>query len=253
MSSRRRPKNQEPKRSSKGSHRLYAVVVIVLAIAIVLMSVYLLFYVQAIRVVGNEYCTNTEIVQAVQDDPLSVNSLYVLAKYGLGRGKVPDCIEDMKVSMENPWTLRVTVTEKEAVGYMPDESEYICFDKEGLVLRQVVVPPVNIPLVEGIEVENTGLYEYLESENTQIFEQILEATRELARYDLSSDKIVCDHNRLYLYIGDVCVSLGTTVSAEQIAQIEPILEELGSQKGTLHLENYTDSQSITFDIDEFPE
>ncbi len=242
------------RRGQKSSHRAYAVVVILLGIAIVVLSLYLLFYVQKIRVVGNEYCTNTEIAQSVQSDRFSVNSLYVKAKYALGAGEQPRCVDEMQVSLENPWTLKVTVTEKEAVGYLSDGEDYICFDKEGMVLRQVVVPPVSIPLVEGIEVENTGLYEMLTSKNTQIFESILEVSRELTRYDLITDKIVCSQNRLYLYIGDVCVSLGTSTSPEQIAQIEPILAELGDQEGTLHLEDYSsENGTITFDIGEFPE
>ena len=51
-----------------------------------------------------------------------------------------------------------------------------------------------------------------------------------------------------LYFGDIRVSLGNSVSSEQIAQIAPILEKLTGQKGTLHLENYSSAKkTITFE------
>ena len=67
-------------------------------------------------------------------------------------------------------------------------------------------------------------------------------------------KIVCKDDRIYIYVKNVCISLGNTVSAEKIAQISPIMEKLGKKKGTLHLENYSESrQTITFNKGEFPE
>ncbi len=245
---------QKAPRRKKKTHRLYAVLVIILGLAIVAGTVILLFYVQRIVVEGNEYCSDEEIAAAVQDDDLSVNSLYVLAKYALGRGEVPPLVDEMEVSLQNPWTLRVSVKEKEAVGYLAYDDLYICFDKEGVALREVTVPPPNLPLVEGIEVEHSGLYESLTSEDTKVFSAILDVSRELKKNELSCDKIVCIRDNIYLYIGNICVSLGDTVSEEQMAQIAPILAELGNREGTLHMENYDGSNgTITFDIDEFPQ
>lgn len=39
------------------------------------------------EVSGNEYCDSQEIVECVQNDKLSKNSMYVLAKYSLGQRK----------------------------------------------------------------------------------------------------------------------------------------------------------------------
>ncbi len=251
---RRQEKEQKAPRRRKRTHRLYAALVIILGLAILAGTVVLLFYVQRIVVEGNEYCSDEEIAAAVQDDDLSVNSLYVLAKYALGRGEVPPLVDEMDISLQNPWTLRVSVKEKEAVGYLAYEDSYICFDKEGVALREVTAPPPNLPLVEGIEVEHSGLYESLTSEDTKVFSAILDVSRELKKNELSCDKIVCIRDNIYLYIGKICVSLGDTISEEQMAQIAPILDELGDRKGTLHMENYNGSDgTITFDIDEYPQ
>ena len=55
-------------RKRKKSYKLYALTVIVLGIAIIVMSVFLLFYVQKIEVTGNEYTDSQEIVELVKDN-----------------------------------------------------------------------------------------------------------------------------------------------------------------------------------------
>ena len=42
----------------KKTHRLYALVVIILAVAILAVGILVLFYLQGIKVSGNEYCTD---------------------------------------------------------------------------------------------------------------------------------------------------------------------------------------------------
>ncbi len=245
---------QRRARRKQKSHRFLKVLAVILILAAVIAAVVLLFYVQEIKIEGNEACSDEEITSAVQNDELSVNSLYVIAKYALGRGEVPPLVDEMKVGLENPWTLVVTVKEKQPVGYLSFDDLYISFDKEGTALREDGSPPSNLPLVEGIQVEHTGLYETLTSDDTRIFEAILDVSMELQKNELSTDKIVCIDDNIYLYIGDICVSLGSSISDDQVAQIGPILEELGGRSGTLHLEDYDGGNgTITFDMDEFPQ
>ena len=74
------------------------------------------------------------------------------------------------------------------------------------------------------------------------------------KQEISADRIVCRGDEIYLDIGKIYVNLGNQVSSDQIAQIPPILEKLGGQEGTLHLENYSESSdTITFDIGEIPQ
>ena len=73
----------ERKRKSghKKSHKIYAFVVILLGLAIIALAVLLLFYVQRIEVKGNEYTSSEEIVNVVEEDQGSFNSIYLLWKY----------------------------------------------------------------------------------------------------------------------------------------------------------------------------
>lgn len=241
----------EHKKRHKKKYRIYAAVVLTLGIAIIALTIFLLFNIQKIEIKGNEYCTDKEIQAVVQNDKLSSNSLYVVLKYTVGRGETLPCFESLKVSMKNPWTLKITVEEKPIVGCLSDGKEYVYFDKEGLVVRRGTTAMEGVPTVEGIESSNIKLYEKMESGKTKILEEVLEASDEAKKYELSIDKIVCKEGKIYLHIGKICINLGSNVTAEKIAQISPIVEKLGNKEGTLHLENYSAGQgTITFEIAE---
>lgn len=248
-----RNERQMPKKKHKKSHRLYALCVIVLGILIIALSLYLLFGIQKVEIKGNSYCTDKEIKQMVQNDKYSVNSLYVIGKYLTGHGEILPCLEEVKVSMKAPWIVSVEVQEKAIVGYIRADKEYIYFDKEGLVVYKDTKEIENVPQVDGIAVDHTGLYETLKSGNADIFEEILETSQELQKNNLTTEKIEYNNNHICLYIENVYVNLGNTVTSEKIAQIPPIMEKLGKKKGTLHLENYSESsETITFKKGEYP-
>lgn len=254
MKRREDPEEMErPVKKKKKSHRLYAFLVIVLGIAIIVLSVLILFHIQSVEIKGNEYTSDQEIVKIVQNDRFSVNSLYVTGKYLIGQGETLPCFDSMKVSMKAPWKLKITVKEKTAVAYMMSKKEYIYFDKDGLVVRKDTELVPGIPCVEGIDVEKMELYQSLESKDSKMLGEILDASKELKKYKMTIERIVCKNDRIYLYSGKICISIGSSVTSEKIAQIPPIIEKLEGKEGTLHLENYADGQeTITFDVGEFP-
>lgn len=240
-------------RKKRKSHRVYAAIVLTLGIIIICLTILLLFYVQRIEIKGNQYCTDKTIAEAVQNDRFSVNSLYVMAKYAMGEGEIPEGLESMKVKLKNPWTLSVTVEEKQSIAYFEYKEKKVYFDKDGLVLINGLAVIKDVPLVEGITFKNVKLYHQLECENSNVFGEIELLTQELKKQELSADKILYIDDRIYVYMGKICVSLGTEVTSEKIAQIPPIKEKLKKKKGTLHLENYaTGNETITFAIGEFP-
>lgn len=241
------------KRQRKKTHRVYAFFVLLLGAAIIAGLTFVIFYVQKIEVRGNEYVTEQEIVKAVQSDRYSVNTLYILGKYAMGKGEIPPCLERMRVGMKAPWIVKVDVKEKPIVGYIQNDGKYAYFDKEGLVVLESPVLLEGLPYIEGIEVEKIKLYQPLTSDDTQIFEQLLETSKELKKYELTVDRIVCEQNEICLYSGRVRICIGSTVSSKKIAQIRPILEKLGDREGTLHLENYSEmNKSVTFEEGEIP-
>ena len=242
------------RRRKKKSHRIYAFIVLFLGLAIIAAIIFLLFYVQKIEVKGNDYVTEKEIIETVQSDDFSVNALYIWGKYALGKGKTLPCLEQMKVRLKAPWSVKIEVKEKPIVGYIQNGELYDYFDKEGLVVLESSALIEGVPYIEGIGLGEVKLYEHLRSKNTKIFEQILETSREITKHDLKPDRIVCEEDVICLYVGRIRIRLGKNVSAVQIAQIAPILEKIGDKEGTLHLENYSEVQgTITFEEGALPQ
>ena len=251
-----REEQQEMERKpgkKKKSHRVYAAIVLTLGAVIICLAIVLLFYVQRIEIKGNQYCSDQEIAEAIQNDKCSINTLYVVAKYAMGKGEIPVPIENMDVKLKNPWTLSVTVDEKQAIGYIEKKKKRVFFDKEGTVVVYGYAVMSDVPLVKGVDFKNVKLYQQLECDVPDIFEKIYLTTEELKKQELTVDRFLFSKNRMYVYVGKTCVSLGTDVTTEKLSQIQPILKKLKKKKGTLHLENYSaGNETITFTIGEFP-
>lgn len=237
----------------KKSHKVYAAIVLTLGIIIICLAILILFYVQRIEIKGNQYCSDKTIVESIQNDRFSINTLYVLAKYSMGKGEIPEGLESMDVKLKNPWTLSVVVEEKQSIGYFEHKKKKVYFDKDGLVLIEGLAIIKDVPLIEGVKFKNVKLYSQLSCENTNIFDEIYTIKKEFEKYELEMDRILYIDDRVYVYIGKKCISLGTDITEEKIAQIPPIMKKLKKKKGTLHLENYSaGNETITFAIGEFP-
>ena len=158
----------------------------------------LLFHVQKIEIKGNEYCADKEILEAVQSDKFSTNSLYVVGKYLLGKGGGACLSGEYESGDRGALDAEVWVKEKPIVGYVYADQDYAYFDRDGLVVKKDSVYLEGIPRVEGIEVKDIRLYQPLQSDHTRVFEEILEASDELKEEGLSTDRIVCQDSRIYV-------------------------------------------------------
>lgn len=245
---------QKKNRGYKISHKIYALTVIVLGLAIILLALFLLFYVQKIEVKGNEYTDSQEIVDLVEEDPLSKNSLYLLYKYRFTDYDMPGSLNSMKVTLTAPWSVKVTVDEKKILACVPGGEQNVYFDEEGLVVKMSSEVLEGVPCIEGLDVSGAELYKPLENGDEALFKSILEVTREVAEFALSPDRIVCSDGDIQLWFGEICVLLGDDITADKIAQISPILAKLEGQRGTLHLEHFVEKgDAVSFTPDVLPE
>lgn len=232
------------KKKKRKSHRLYALIVIILGIAIVAASIYLLFYVQEIEVKGNDYTENKVILESVQKDKYSVNSLYLLIKYRFREYEVPGSLTSIKIGLKNPWTVKVMVKEKPIIGYIMEEDNYVFFDKAGTVVLKSRELREGIPGIEGAKAGETKLYKTLKIKDEKLLKAILNVAQEVKNYNLQPDRIVCAEDGIELYFGSVRVVLGMDVTTEKMAQITPILEKLEGRAGSLNLRNFKDETNV---------
>lgn len=241
-------KKKRRRKKSKFGYYLYAVTVLLLTITNITLAALLLTQVQGIEVKGTGYSQKSDIVAWIEEDPLTVNSLYTLWKFKFDHYTLPVYLEDVNVSLTAPWKVKVKVQEKQMIGCILLDNSYVYFDSEGLVLKKGSEYDTELPLIEGLTVKDAKLFEYLKVENKKVFSYIVKVTEEIAEADLSPDRLVWEDDSMNLYFEQICVRLGKSNFAEKILQLPPILTKLEGKHGTLQMEHYTeDSKNISFE------
>lgn len=221
-----------------------AALITVLSVLILFFAGFLLFQTKKIEVTGNQYCQEKELVEWIQKDKYAFNSLYIWWKYNQEDVTKPAAIESVKVSVKNPWTVTMQVKEKEFLGYFDYQGELLYFDQEGTAALKTTELIPGAPFIEGLEIQETKvkMNQKLPVTEKKIFERIVEVTRLLKKYELDSDRLICQDGGINLTFGVVTVWLGKGNYEMKVAQIPPILEKLNEnyagQVGILHLENY---------------
>lgn len=234
---------------------IYAVILSVMLFCFIMIVFLLLFQIRDVEVKGNQYLTEQEVTEWLWEDDLSTNSVYLFGKFQFTEPELLPAMSDVKVSLKAPWSICVNITEKQIVGYIIVNDDFVYFDEEGIVLEKSRDWRDDVACIEGLDVTNVELYKQLpvSKENKKMFKQLLEMSAALNQYELTPEKIICDASDLYLKFGQIYVNLGSDNFVERISQIPPILEKLGEQTGTLHLENYSESNTtISYEKDVVP-
>ena len=226
------------------------VVGILMGLFILAAGAVVLFRTRTVEVEGNSIYSENTIATWVQKDKLSVNTLYLLVKYNFLDSELPVGVEQMDVSLKNPWTVHVKVEEKELAGYVDCSGTYLYFDQNGIAVLKTKKQIEDAPYIEGLTFDESDVEigKTLPVEDDSIFGKIVDASRYLKKYSLAPDRISCAEGDVRIYFGIVEVLLGDGGYEEKLQQVQPILDKLAElypkTAGTLHLENY-DSASDT--------
>lgn len=239
--------NRKKKKKRKFGYYLYAVVILVLTFTNITLATLLLTHVQSIEVVGTKHSQKNAIISWIKEDPLTTNSLYTLLKFRTGSYSLPVYLEDVEVKLSSPWKVHVKVSEKPIIGCLIEDNAYIYFDEEGLVLQKSTEYNKEVPLIEGLQVENAKKYEKLKVDNKKVFSCFVDITEEIEKYELVPDRLVWEDDGMNLYFEKIRVQLGKSNFDIKVLQLSALLEKLEGQEGILHLEHYTLDSSISFE------
>jgi cell division protein FtsQ len=247
-------KKEKSKKFSRAKRIILIILFLWLLLLIAGVVVINVFTVEHVKIEGNELYDESLIKETVLNDEYSWNSLYVLIKYKFTETDEIPFVDTMEISMENPHTLRIRVYEKGLLGYVKISSvgENAYFDKDGIVTETSTRVIEGVPLIKGLECEKVVLYDKLPVENKQL-KQLLTLTQTLKRNDLIPDSIsYASEYAPVLYYGDIRVQLGSMENLTQkVARVKQILPQLENERGTLHLENWTEeNKDIVFQREE---
>ena len=210
------------------------------------------FNVTHVEVVESTHYSKDEIQDMVLTGPLASNS--VLAPLLYSKDNVEDIpfVEKFEVTRINHNTIAVSVKEMEAVGCIPYLDCYIYFDREGIMIDSSVERDKVIPYFDGIHVNYVVKGQKLPIEGDTVLNTAVSLARIFEKNESIPDNISFDDNyQITLQYGDIRVELGQDQYLEdKMEKVIAILPLLDGKKGTLHLENVSDSmQKVTFEED----
>lgn len=246
-------KGQRRQRGKRAGKIIWGIVGILALTAFIVFGV---FRVKEIAVTGNKNFTASEIKQAVLQDGLCQNTLYLMWKYSdKGRAETAmPFLSGIKVKMANPFKVELTVSEKKPVGYMRALGKYVYFDRMGMVIENSQKVRDNVPEVTGITLDKVELYKPLSATDTDKLSNVIKVADLLDQEALVPDEIrYSTKDELILIFGKLNVMMGDESSLEdKVVVLNSILPNVEQKSGNLYMENYS-SQSQTVTYREIPE
>lgn len=234
--------------------RKFVVAVCLLA---VLAGGFLICHTREMRVEGSGYYGEETIASWISKEPLSSNTLYLFLRYHFTSPKLPAGIERMEVDLVNPWTVRVTVTDKERLGYVDYDGAYLYFGARGEALFRTKKVLEGVPYVQGLsyDAEKVKIGEQIPVEHTTVFDDIKIVSDALKQAEIAFEQLKVDAGQIVVTSGNIRIRLGGELYEERVALLPTILKKLSETAantgGELHMERYSnDNPSISFVPDE---
>lgn len=224
------------------------IVVILLLFFLTFLGIFFGAKIKDVHVVGCEYYTEEQIKNKVIDSGLAENTFGLYFMYAFEQGVDIPFVEKISIEVTGMHSVDIIICEKAMIGCIHYMSEYIYFDKDGVVVESNTEQLEGIPVIEGVNFTKMNLHEKIEvkEEDEDIFERIMGVSQLLSKYEIDTDKVVFDtKKRVTLYVGDIRVSLGKRdMYDEQIAELSKLLPKAIKKKlkGQLDMENFEEGQ-----------
>lgn len=251
-------------------------------LALAALVVFGLFRVREVVVTGNSIYTSADIQEAVMQDGLCKNTLYLMWKYK-DDSRVEEnlpFLSSVEVTMRTPYQVEIRVYEKPEIGYFLNGTDYVYFDRDGLIVEISKKLRENIPKITGITISKPQRYEKLpvkgeepvqeeteketgteaetgetagaegeDAADREAFEAVVGIAQTLNKNELVPKEIKFDEKQeITLYFANMRVKLGSSADMEEkIAALKSVYEKVEGMEGVLHMEDFsTDSQTINF-------
>ena len=242
-------------RQSNRKHKKLRTALIITAAVVVAAAVFLwIFRVKRVYVEGNERYTDEQIRELALPEPVWRNSVIFTKLFGdIDTSDIP-FVESIKAEYLDRNSIRLNVTETMMAGFFRTAGTDYYFDEDGRVLLELEegADPGDpyVTQISGLNASNIGLGHVIEFEDPDVLYTIIALAQMIRQYGTVPDLIYFDPDmNIILYFGDVKVLLGKDeLLEEKMIRMAAILKNLNEEKGTLHLENYTEETgNIIFD------
>ena len=190
---------------------------------------------------GCSYYTEEEMKSILLDSRLQNNTIYQYLHIRRSKGESIPFIEEIEVDLVGLHSIKVMVYEKKIIGCIPYMGEYICFDKDGIMVGSVSEAPEEVPLVTGIDYSRIVYNEEVVTSQKDVFDCLLNVTQLLDKNEIPAKKVEVGKDRdITLIIGKIIVKLGKKDQYDEpISALASMLSEMEGLSGTLDMEKYS--------------
>ena len=198
------------------------------------------FKMKEIRVNGCVMSSEERVKDAIREAAPMDNILLLFIKNKISPIQDIPFVAKVDIDVEDKNTLSVTVYEKSVAGCIEYMDSYVYFDRDGIVLESTADKKKDVPIIEGLDIQQWVLNEELPIEDKNRFSQILTITQLIEKYGLEIDginftkegEIVLWHQGINIELGD-----GSNLTT-QMMNLGSILTGLKGKKGTLYMKDF---------------
>lgn len=181
------------------------------------------------------------------------NTLYLYLKLRFGEAPSIPFIDEIEVDFVDLHTLHLGIYEKEVIGCIPYMGEYVCFDKDGIMVGSVTERQERVPEVTGIDYRKIIYNEKMDTPHSDLFPVILNVTQLIHKFEVPVQRIDFNYNQeVTLYSGEIRVLLGKKDQYDEAVSALPrILKEAEGLKGIFNMKEYGEkNKTVVFVKDE---
>ncbi len=230
---------------------LNILLILLILCAVAALTIWLLCDVKKVTYSGSELYDDEAIEPYVFTDEYCKNSVYCFIKNRFFNEVSIPFVKEVKVSLQDPNTVSVEVTDKEMVAMMIDkDGAFVYFDRENVVqeVSMVLLPDRPLVVMEDVELKDLSIGEPLplKSKRNKELKKLISCIEE---ENVPVDKITfAADGTVTMICSDITVDLGSSANTDaKILRLKYILPKLEGEKGTLHLEDWDEgNRDIVF-------
>lgn len=232
------------RRKKKADKRLlFVLAIIVGALCFILYLILINVKITGIVVSGNIKYTDDEIIRMVGADvsPHVLDLYFKTQELEARQEKNYPFIDKVTIYYESYNKIRIEVIEKKTVAHFYYLGQYLCLDKNGIVIDYAKEREALVPLVKGITIQEFVLGQPM-SLKTGIVEGVLRLYQLQERYSLVIDSIEFQYNDVHnvnIYVEGLVIRLGTLSELDKkLEKLSQILLKIDAgTQGYLNLED----------------
>lgn len=193
-----------------------------------------------VEVTGNNKYSDEKIEEIIFKDKWMKSPVIFFFRTKFGMHETIPFVAKYDISMNSLTSVKISVYEKNVVGYIEYFGNNMYFDKDGIVAESSTEVLSGIPKITGIKFDYIVLQKKIPVENDKLFTKIMDITQLLNKYEISVDKIyISGSMEMTLFMEEVKVELGDGENLnEKIIDLNDMMGNLNGLSGTLDMKQY---------------